>query len=87
MKKVQTEHGITVLEWVTRPEDAVTHDDAFWVKKQRWGTFVSVGPDDKEIITALSEELCVASTRWYLKGAQEGFENAKTYDSFVGGKL
>lgn len=62
-------------------------DDAFWIKKQRWGTFVSVGTDDKEIITALSEEGCISATRWYLKAKQEGFEETKTYDSVVGGKL
>jgi hypothetical protein len=34
------------LQWVTKPEDVVTIDDAFWVKRQRWGTFVSVGAND-----------------------------------------
>jgi len=76
------------LKWVTKPDDAVTYDDAFWVKRQRWGTFVSVGDNDLEIITSLTEEQCVSSTRWYLKQRQEGFtDSAATYDSVVGGKL
>ncbi len=73
---------------MTKPEDAVTYDDAFWVKRQRWGTYVSVGPDDLHIVTSLTEELCVDSTRWYLKQKQEGFtEQTVTYNSVVGGKL
>ena len=88
MTKTKTDDQVKVLQWVTRPEDVTTHDDAFWVKKQRWGTFVSVGADDLEIITALTEEECITATRWYLKCKQEGFpEDARSYDSFVGGKL
>ena len=73
----------------TTPESPSTEliDDCFYIKKQRWGTFVSVHKDGHQIITALSEELCISSTRWYLKAEQEGFEDSKTYDSFVGGKL
>lgn len=62
-------------------------DDCFYIKKQRWGTFVSVHKDGHEIITALSEDLCIASTRFYLKGLQDGFEETKTYEGQVGGKL
>ena len=63
-------------------------DDCFWVKRQRWGTFVSVHKDGHELITSLNEDLCVSATRFYLKGLQDGFTNeAKTYDSVVGGKL
>ena len=75
------------IEWVTKPEDAVIYDDAFWVKRQKWGTFVSVLADDTQLITALTEELCISSTRWYLKQRQEGFDETKTYESEVGGKL
>ena len=77
-----------ILQWVIKPDDVATIDDAFWVKKQRWGTFVSIGADDLGIITALTEELCISATRWYLKGKQEGFtDGARTYDGVVGGKL
>ena len=88
MKKTTTEEQTTRIEWVTKPEDAVTYDDAFWVKKQRWGTFTSVGSNDINILTSLSLEQCVNATRWYLKSKQDGFtDDAPTYDSFVGGKL
>lgn len=88
MKTTTDDLGVTHLKWVTKPEDAQVYDDAFWVKHQSWGTFVSVGADDLEIITALSEELCIASTRWYLKSKQEGFpEDSRSYSGEVGGKL
>jgi hypothetical protein len=88
MKKTKTETETTRIEWVTKPEDAVTYDDAFWVKRQRWGTYVSVGADDLHIITSLTEELCIASTRWYLKARQDGFTKSEiSYDGVVGGKL
>jgi hypothetical protein len=88
MTKTKIEDEVKVLQWVTKPEDVTIIDDAFWVKRQRWGTFVSVGADDLQIITALTEELCISSTRWYLKCLQEGFpDDSKSYDSFVGGKL
>jgi hypothetical protein len=76
-----------ILQWVTKPEDAVIHDDAFWVKRQRWGTFVSVGADDLEIITSLTEEQCVKATRFYLKRLQEGWDDAPTHCGEVAGKL
>ena len=88
MTKTTDKETVKVLQWVTKPEDAATIDDAFWVKRQRWGTFVSVGVDDLEIITALTEEQCVSATRWYLKCKQEGFpEDSRSYDGVVGGKL
>ena len=63
------------------------HDDAFTVKKQRWGTFVSHDLEGNSIITSMTEEECIHATRWYLKAKQEGFQEAKTYESTVGGKL
>ena len=88
MTKTKTEDEVKVLQWVTKPEGTATIDDAFWIKKQRWGTFVSVGADDLEIITALTEEQCLTATRWYLKAKQEGFtDDSRTYDGMVGGKL
>jgi hypothetical protein len=87
-KTTTDEQGVKHLSWVTKPEDAETIDDAFWIKRQRWGTFVSVGADDLEIITSLTEEQCISATRFYLKGKQEGFtDDARTYDGVVGGKL
>lgn len=88
---VQSEDGTmhTIPEWITKPEDAEVYDDLFWVKKQRWGTYMSVGADDNGIVTSLTEELCIKSTRWYLKALQEGWENydTSTHEGEVGGKL
>ena len=66
----------------------MVHDDAFWVKRQDWGTYVSVGADDREIITSLYEEICIEATRGYLKLRQDGFtDDAPTYTGRVDGKL
>jgi hypothetical protein len=74
--------------WVSKPDKVTVIDDSFWVKMQRWGTFVSYDAEGKPIITSLTESHCIDATRWYLKQRQEGFTNdAPTYDSTVGGKL
>lgn len=63
-------------------------DDCFFIKKQAWGTFVSVHKDGNALITSLTEDQCLNATRWYLKAKQEGFpSDSKSYDSVVGGKL
>jgi hypothetical protein len=62
-------------------------DGCFYVEQKRWGTWDSFDQDGKCIVTALTEEDCVKATRFILKGRQEGFEETKTYDSNVGGKL
>ena len=65
-------------------------DNAFYVKEQQWGTWDSFTPDNKNIITSLTEEECIKATRWYLKAKQEGeFDKVETklYDGVVGGKL
>lgn len=62
-------------------------DDAFYVKKQRWGTWDSYDKEDKPILTSLTEDICVSATRFYLKGRQEGFPESKSYEGQVGGKL
>jgi hypothetical protein len=88
MKTKTDTQGVKHITWVTKPEGSLVYDDAFWVKAQSWGTFVSVGADDLEIITSLTEDQCVSATRWYLKCRQEGFpEETNSYDSTVGGKL
>lgn len=87
MPKATKEEKI-VLEWPGKPDDATIYDDFFWVRKQRWGTYVSVDHSGTEYITALTEESCVSGTRFYLKGKQEGFTNdGVTYAGEVGGKL
>jgi hypothetical protein len=65
-------------------------DDCFYVVEKRYGTFDSFDKEGKCIITSLTEEECVRSTRWYLKQLQEtAFDKLeeKTYTSEVGGKL
>ena len=54
-------------------------DDAFYVECKNYGLWQSHYPDVKGIITALTEEEVLKSTRWYLKKLQEGFEETKTY--------
>ncbi len=69
-------------------DDTVLIDGCFTVDKARWGTWRSFDKEGKEILTSLTEEQCVAATRWYLKARQEGFtEDTATYDGVVGGKL
>jgi len=64
-------------------------DNAFYVEEKKYGLWQSHYEDGKGIITSLTEEECIRSTRWYLKQKQEGFDKVetKTYDSVVGGKL
>lgn len=69
-------------------DDTILIDGCFTVDRARWGTWRSFDAEGKEIITALTEEQCISATRWYLKSKQEGFtDEARTYDSVVGGKL
>ncbi len=56
-------------------------DDAFYIEQKRWGTWQSHYPDGKSIITSLTEEEVIRSTRWYLKSLQEGFNESKTYST------
>lgn len=62
-------------------------DDTFRVEQSRWKTWRSYAKDGKEILTSLTEELCISATRFYLKGKQEGFSDSKSYEGVVGGKL
>ncbi len=64
-------------------------DDAFYVVEKKYGLWDSYDKDGKGILTSLTEEECVRATRWYLKGLQEGWDDAKskTYSGEVGGKL
>jgi len=66
------------------------YDETFVVKKQRWGTHVSYSlTDNQPLITSLTLEGCIAATRFYLKGQQEGWEGhqSRSYEGTVGGKL
>jgi hypothetical protein len=63
------------------------YDDAFYVEEKKYGLWTSSDKEGNGIITSLTEEECVRSTRWYLKAKQEGFVETQTYDGEVGGKL
>jgi hypothetical protein len=62
-------------------------DDCFYVEQRKWGTWYSCDKEGNGLITSLSEDSCIAATRYYLKGRQEGFPETKSYESEVGGKL
>ena len=69
-----------MIEWI---------DDAFRVEEKKYGLWDSYDKDGKCIITALTEEECVRATRFYLKGCQEGWNDANIvkHEGTVGGKL
>lgn len=62
-------------------------DDAFYVEQKKYGLWDSTDKDGKGLVTSLTEEQCIAATRFYLKGRQEGFAETRTYEGQVGGKL
>ncbi len=69
-------------------EQPTIYDDAFTVIKQRWGTYISRDLEGNTLVTSYTEEACIAATRWYLKGRQDGFPQIEIkYDGTVGGKL
>ena len=63
-------------------------DDCFYVKQGRflWDSFDLEG---KGLVSALTEEDCISGTRFYLKGRQEGWNDANIvkHEGTVGGKL
>ncbi len=65
------------------------YDDTFTIEKTKWGTYRSYDKEGKELITSLTEDLCLQATRWYLKTSQNGFDSLSctTYSGEVGGKL
>jgi len=66
------------------------YDDAFYLEEKKYGLWSSTDKEGNGIITSLTEEDCVRSTRWYLKAKQEGeFDkiSEKTYNSIIEGKL
>ena len=56
------------------PEDVEWIDDAFYVKKTRYGLHTSVlkEPLGANFITALEYDACLSVTRWHLKCLQDG---------------
>ena len=74
------------------PEDVVWIDDAFYVKKTRFGLHTSIlrEPLGAHFLTGLNYEDVVKVTRWHLKCLQDGTldEDSRVINSgVVGGKL
>ena len=74
------------------PQDVVWIDDAFYVKKTRFGLFTSIlkEPLGQHFITGATEEGVIKVTRWHLKCLQDGTLQDYTRvvnSGVVGGKL
>ena len=64
------------------------YDDTFYVEQSAWKTWKSYDKDGNALVTSLAQETCIASTRYYLKGKQEGFgEGTASYAGSVENKL
>jgi len=64
-------------------------DDAFYVVKARF-LWHSYDKEDNGLVSALTEDICIRMTRFYLKGRQEGWDantSRVVNDGVVGGKL
>ena len=88
--KLSSSFGGTVEKDI--PEDVVWIDDAFYIKKTRFGLFTSIlkEPLGQHFITGATEEGVLTVTRWHLKALQEGTlgEYTRVINSgVVGGKL
>jgi hypothetical protein len=63
-------------------------DEAFYVEEGFGKTWKSYDKDGKPLVTSLTSESCIAATRFYCKGLQEGFgEITSSYGGSVEGKL
>jgi hypothetical protein len=56
------------------PEDVEWIDDAFYIKKTRFGLYTSIlkEPLGQHFITGLVKEAVISTSRWHLKCLQEG---------------
>lgn len=48
-------------------------DDFFTVTLRTWGTYASFDKNGEPLVTSLTEEDCIAATRFFLKQRQDGF--------------
>jgi len=88
--KLSTSFGGSVEKQI--PEDVEWIDDAFYIKKTRFGMHTSIlkEPLGQHFITGLEYNTVLSVTRWHLKAIQDGTldENSRVVnDGFVGGKL
>ena len=64
-------------------------DDCFYVVKARF-LWHSYDKDDNGLVSALTEDICIRMTRFYLKGRQDGWDEKTSRvvnSGVVGGKL
>jgi hypothetical protein len=88
--KLSTSFGGSVEKQI--PEDVEWIDDAFYIKKTRFGMHTSIlkNPLGQHFITGLDYETVLNVTRWHLKALQDGTldDNTRVVNSgVVGGKL
>ena len=88
--KLNSSFGGTVEKDI--PEDIVWIDDAFYIKKTRFGLYTSIlkEPLGQHFITGATEEGVLTVTRWHLKSLQDGTLQDYTRvinSGVVGGKL
>ena len=74
------------------PDDVEWIDDAFYIKKTRFGLYTSIlkNPFGQHFITGPTEDAVLTMSRWHLKCAQEGTLDDYTRvvnSGVVGGKL
>ena len=88
--KLSTSFGGTVEKNI--PEDVVWIDDAFYIKKTRFGLYTSIlkEPLGQHFITGAAEDGVITISRWHLMSLQEGTlqDHTRVVNSgVVGGKL
>ena len=88
--KLSNSFGGTVEKDI--PDDVVWIDDAFYIKKTRFGLYTSIlrNPLGQHFITGATEEGVLTISRWHLKCIQDGSLDEYTRvvnDGKVGGKL
>ena len=88
--KLEDSFGGTIEKNI--PDDVVWYDDAFYIKKTRFGLYTSIlkNPLGQHFITGATEDGVLTMSRWHLKCAQEGTLDDYTRvvnSGVVGGKL
>ena len=88
--KLEDSFGGTVEKDI--PDDVEWIDDAFYIKKTRFGLYTSIlkNPLGQHFITGATKEGVLTMSRWHLMSLQEGTlqENTRIVNSgVVGGKL
>ena len=66
------------------------YDDAFYVEERKYGLWGSTDKNGNKLITSLTEDQCIAATRFYLKFRQEnqfGSQNSEEHISKYSGSM